>query len=240
MKSILHNHFDKIFCINLVNHPEKKEFMQNKFDKYEIEVEWFHPVIPGYSSKIIEAYTNHYNNTSSNQIFFNRQFPNELGAFQSHYHVIKTALYKGYENIFVFEDDCSFHTDWEKLLPKYLDTIPPDADSILLYSYMHQLEKQNIRIRPRWTKGFASWSLIAYSMNKRAMEEYIKIQDNQPMIADKASWIMMTQKNFNFYIASPPLVTPSKKFSSDIRGNNKNYEKNKSIFLLGVNEDNYK
>ena len=60
------------------------------------------------------------------------------------------------------------------------------------------------------------------------------------MIADRGSWEMMTSKLYNFYIASPPLVIPSKNLSSNIRGENKNYEKIKSVFLLGVNENDYK
>jgi len=63
------------------------------------------------------------------------------------------------------------------------------------------------------------------------------------MIADKASWVMMTQQGFNFYIASPPLVIPSKSLTSSIRGENKNYEKAQflggNVFMLGISPDDY-
>jgi GR25 family glycosyltransferase involved in LPS biosynthesis len=157
----------------------------------------------------------------------------------SHYIVIKTALLQNVQNLFVFEDDCAFHKNWDELLPKYINTIPENADGILLYSFMSDLNPQNVRVKPRWTKGFASWSFVAYGMNRRAMEGYIKLMDEHPMIADRGSWEMMTWGGYNFYIASPPLVLPSKEFTSNIRGENKNYEKTKSVFILGINENDY-
>ena len=108
----------------------------------------------------------------------------------------------------------------------------------MLYSFMDRLLPQNIRIKPRWTKGYASWSIIAYGMNKRAMERYIQIVDAQPMIADSITYHMMSHENYNFYIASPPLLLPSKELSSNIRGR-KNYETIKSIYILGIDEKDY-
>jgi GR25 family glycosyltransferase involved in LPS biosynthesis len=172
-------------------------------------------------------------------VLFNPAFPNELGAMQSHYSVIKSALLDGAQSLFVFEDDCCFNKKWDELLPKYLDSIPENTDGILLYSYMSDLNPQNIRVKPRWTKGFASWSFLAYGLNRKAMEGYIKLQDETPMIADRGSYHMMTYLNYNFYVASPPLLIPSKQFDSNIRGENKNYEKIKSVFLLGINEQDY-
>jgi GR25 family glycosyltransferase involved in LPS biosynthesis len=231
--------YDKVVCISLKERDDKYDYIQARFKKHNIDAEFYRPVIPGYASKFIDLYSDKYNDLSKKHILFNKQFPNELGAFQSHYTVIKTALLEGVENLFVFEDDCAFHKDWDNLLPKYFNNVPDNADGILLYSYMANLEPQNIRVQPRWTKGYASWSLLAYGMNRRTMEQYIKLQDSQPMIADKASWVMMTQLGFNFYIASPPLVIPAKNLTSTIRKENKNYENTKSIFLLGVNEDIY-
>ncbi len=242
-KSILHNYYDTIYCICLKEREDKYKHSLKQFEKLGINVEFYRPVIPGYASKFIELYADKYNITQKNHILFNKQFPYELGAMQSHYHVIKTALLEGAKSIFVFEDDCVFHKDFDNLLPKYINTLPEDTDGVLLYSYMSNLEPQNIRVKPRWTKGFASWSFLAYGLNERSMKAYIQLQDSQPMIADKASWIMMTQLGFNFYIASPPLVIPSKILTSSIRGENKNYEKTPlsggNIFMMGINSCDY-
>ena len=237
--SMLNEKYDKIVCINLKERPLKKEFMQVRFKKYNINAEFYHPVILGYADKFVGLYAEKYNRPEQNYVLFNKQFPNEFGTMHSHYHVIKTALLEGVKNLFVFEDDCAFHKDWNDLLPKYLDTVPENADGILLYSFMDRLLPENMRVKPRWTKGFASWSLLAYGMNETAMKGFIDFMDKVPEISDKATWNMMSYYGYNFYIASPPLILPSKEFTSDIRGENKNYEKIKSVFTLGINEEDY-
>lgn len=236
--SLLNEKYDKIVCISLREREDKYKFMIERFKKFDIKAEFYRPVIPGYARPLLEPYINIHKDKENR---FNPQFPNELGAMQSHYSIIKTALLQGAQSLFVFEDDCAFHKDWDNLLPKYLNTIPENTDGILLYSYMNQLEPQNVRLKPRWTKGFASWSFVAYGLNRRAMEGYIKLQDSAPMIADRGSWVMMTFQDYNFVVASPPLVLPAKNLASSIRGDAKNYENyRKSIFVMGVNENDYK
>jgi len=237
--NLLNNKYERIICICLKERQDKYEYSKERFEKLGIEVEYFRPVIPGYAAKIIKPYTDIVNRRNEGYVLFNPEFPNEFGALQSHYTVIKSALLDGVQSLFIFEDDAAFHKDFNTLLPKYLDTIPEGTDGIQLYSFMHHFEQQNVRVKPRWTKGFGSWSIIAYGMNRRAMEGYVKLQDATPMIADRATWTMMTFQDFNFVVASPPLVIPAKTLTSSIRGENKNYEKDKSVFLLGINENDY-
>jgi len=237
--SLINERYDKRICICLQEREDKYKYMLAQFIRNDLDVDFYRPVIQNYSHHFIKPYAEIHNKRNQNYVRFNPEYPNEFGCFLSHYHVIKSALLNGAESIFVFEDDCAFHKDFTELLPKYLDTIPEGTDGILLYSFMYALEAQNIRVKPRWTKGFMSWSFLAYGLNRRAMEGYIKLQDETPMIADRGSWTMMTQLNYNFYIASPPLVVPSKTLTSNIRGENKNYQKNKSVFLLGISEDDY-
>ena len=94
-------------------------------------------------------------------------------------------------------------------------------------------------VKPRWTKGFASWSILAYGMNRKAMEKYIQLADNQPRIADSITYYMMTNGGMNFYVASPPLVVPSKSLSSNIRGEQKNYEQIRTVYMMGINDNDY-
>jgi len=242
--SIINEKYDKVVCMNLVERPDKADFMADRFKKYNIQIDdWYRPVIFGYSKHFVEPYADKVNDYKNNQVRFNKHFPNEFGTLCSHYTVIKTALLQDVQNLFVFEDDCCFHKNWDELLPKYMNTIPEDADGILLYSYMSQLEPQNVRVKPRWTKGFGSWSFLAYGLSKKAMEGYIKLMDETPMIADRGSWWMMTYLNYSFYIATPPLVIPSKDLTSNIRGGNKNYDNPQllggNIFMLGLNEKDY-
>ena len=237
--SLINERYDRVVCICLKERQDKYEYMQKQFEKYDIQVEFYRPVVHNYAKHFIEPYADKVNNYEQNYVLFNKHFPNEFGALQSHYTVIKSALLDGVKNLWVFEDDCAFHKDWNDLLPKYMNSIPEDADGVLLYSFMSELNPQNVRVKPRWTKGFASWSFVAYGINERTMKAYIELQDNTPMIADRCSWTLMTYHNYNFYVASPPLIIPSKILTSNVRGENKNYEHIKTVFLLGVNESDY-
>jgi len=233
--SLINERYDRVVCINLKERKDKYEFMQKQFEKHDIKVEWYHPVIPGYAAKLIEPYINSLQNK---ELRFNRQFPNELGTMQSFYSVIKEGIIDGIQRLFIFEDDFQMHSRWDELLPKYLDTVPNDWDILQLYSFMTQLNPENTKVSARWIKGFKSWSHIAIGMNKRYMEEYIKQIDNCPRIGDLVTYHMM-ENRYNSYIAIPPLGIPSKKFISNIRGDNKNYDKIQNVFTLGLNENLY-
>ena len=76
-------------------------------------------------------------------------------------------------------------------------------------------------------------------MNRKTMERYIQIADATPMIADSITFQMMTNENFNFYVASPPLVVPAKELTSNIRGENKNYEQIRTVYMMGINDNDY-
>ena len=224
--SLINEKYERVVCICLKEREDKYKYAVSQFIKHDIQVEFYRPVVPGYAGKLLEPYCQRYNSPDGKQVRFNQKFPNELGALQSHYNVIKTALLDGIQSLFIFEDDCAFHKDWEKLLPKYMNTIPEDADGILLYSFLYEMLPQNIRVKPRWTKGYACWSILAYGMNRRTMERYISMADSAPTI------IKFT----------PPykwLVVPSKTLTSNIRGEDKNYEKNRTIFMMGINDADY-
>lgn len=237
--SLINEKYNKVVCICLKEREDKYKYSLAQFIKHGIDVEFYRPVVPGYAAQLLEDYYKRWNSPDNMKIRFNPRFPNELGAMQSHYHVIKSALLDGAQSLFIFEDDCAFHKDWENLESKYFNSIPEDADGVLLYSFQHQLYPQNVRVKPRWTKGYGSWSILAYGMNRRAMERYIQLADKAPMIADSITFSMMTNENFNFYVASPPLVVPAKDLTSNIRGENKNYEQIRTVYMMGVNDNDY-
>jgi GR25 family glycosyltransferase involved in LPS biosynthesis len=232
MSSLLNSHYEKIVCINLKERPDKYKFIKERFDKYDIQVEFYHPVIHNYVSKIVKPLID------AKVGNWNVQFPNEFNTMSSFYSVVKCALIDGIQNLFIFEDDFQMHSRWNELLPKYFEKLPQDTDCIMLYAFMSEFTPQNIRINSYWMKAFRSWSHIAIGMNRRYMEEYIKQLDNFPRIADLVSYQMM-ENGYNFYIAYPVLGIPSKIFSSNIRGTNKNYDKIQNMFTLGLNENNY-
>ena len=232
--SLLNEHFEKIVCINLINRKDKKEEMQKRFDKYDINVEWFSAVQYGFAEEIVKSLKPNINGFPR----FNTKHPNEFGAALSHYTVIKTALEQGVKKLFVFEDDAMFRKDFELKLGKALFKLPDDWDMINLYSFMYKLQPQNKRISASWIKSFNSWSLMAYGINEKAMKQYIKDMDEKFQIADLASF-KMQEKDLNIYSVVPTLCIPNAKIGSNIRGTDMNYVNTNTIINTGFPNTNY-
>ena len=230
----INKEFDKVVCINLVNRPDKREKMKAKFDELGIMVEWFNAVPYGFAPEIVNSLKPTVNDFPR----FNTKTPNEFGAAISHYTVIKTALLEGAERIFVFEDDVLFRKGFNEKFDKYYDSLPGDWDMFLLYSFMYELRPQNVRVNARWIKSYLAWSLMSYGINKRGMEGYIASQDRMFQIADRSSF-KMQEEGFKVYSAVPTLCIPNPGMGSNIRGENMNYEKTKTVINMGFGSENY-
>ena len=229
----LNKEFDKVVCINLAERKDKREKMEKKFDDLGIEVEWFTAVQYGFIPQIVNPIVD------SKAGHFNKNQPYEIGAALSHYHVIKQAILEDCENIFVFEDDALFHTDFNKKLDIYLDDLPQHWDMILFYSFMYHLLPENKRISKKWMRSFRSWSLMSYGMKREFMEEYVSRQDNFFTIADSVTYQMQEDSKFNIYSAIPALCVPETELGSNIRGVNMNYESNPTATNLGYGKEHY-
>lgn len=232
---ILNKEFDKVVCINLVNRKDKRAEMQKRFDKYDIQVDWFNAVQYGFARDIV-------NNLPGNGGMgfprFNINHPNEFGAAMSHYTVIKTALEEGVNKLFVFEDDAMFRKNFDSAFEKSYDVLPDNWNMFLLYSFMYKIQHQNVRINAKWIKAYDGWSLMAYGIDRLAMEKYIADMDRRFQIADLTSFEMQ-KTNLNIYSSVPTLCIPNTKIGSNIRGDNMNYETTNTILNLGYDNENF-
>jgi len=131
-----------------------------------------------------------------------------------------------------------FRKDFNTQFEKYYKALPENWDMFMLYSFMYKLQPQNIRVNARWIKSYDAWSLMAYGMNRKAMERYIKDQDKMFQIADRASF-KMQGKDLNIYSAVPTLCIPNQKLGSNIRGENMNYVNTNTILNMGFSNDNF-
>jgi len=233
----LNKEFDDVICINLASRQDKKIFMSKKFNDLGISVNWFNTVEYGFAKEIVNSLS-----PFKNDIFprFNIKNPNEFGAAISHYSVIKTALEQGLEKIFVFEDDALFIKDFNTHFEKAFNKLPTNWDMFLLYTFMYKLSNKNIPINNRWLKAYNGWSMMAYGMNRKAMKEYIKIQDENFQIADLVSFKMQQNNDLNIYSVRPTLCIPNKDLGSNIRNDNMNYVNTNTILNLGFSNENYK
>ncbi len=237
---LLNRVFDKVVCINLAERKDKREKMQKKFDALGIEVEWFTAVQMHFSGLIAQSINNYPNFKSPGKKCgkFNIESPHEVGASISHYWVLKKALIEGAEKIFVFEDDCLFHKNFNNKFDSYWQDLPTSWDMISLYSFMYQLLPENKRVSNKWMRSYKSWSLMAYGMNKNVMKEYIERQDFFFTIADSVTFTMQEESHFNIFSSIPALCIPDIGMKSNIR-NKMNYKSNPTITNLGYSDDNY-
>ena len=233
----INNTFNKVVCINLLNRKDKKENMQTKFNKLGIKVEWFTAIQYGFANQIVDNLPNKLPNNSFGR--FNVKQPNEFGAAMSHYTVIKTAYNEGVKNLFVFEDDAKFRENFVEEFSKSWDKLPNNWNMINLYSFMYALNDKNKRINVRWITSNSGWSLMAYGMDRKAMKWYIDSQDELFRIADLVSFHMQALSNLNIYSSIPTLCIPNQELGSNIRGDNMNYIKNKTVLNFGYNDEHF-
>jgi len=229
MSSILNTVFDKIVCISLMEREDKKLVIEQKFQDLNIDVEFFRPVKFDFIKIILSKFAN---GPFSN---FSLNTPNEFGAALSHYQVIKTALLEGRESLFIFEDDVMFDKKFDNRLTRSFSELPQEWNMIMLYAFAYNLDGC-LRVNSKWIKPKNFWSAMAYGMDRKAMEEYIKMADNFCSVADMPTKNM--QETLNVYCSVPALCIPDIKFGSDIR-TNMNYVTTKTIINLGYGDENY-
>lgn len=228
---MINEDFDRVVCINLASRKDKKSLSEERFRQNGIIVEWYHPVEFGFSSMVVES-------LNKTQKHFNLGQPNEFGAAISHYSVIKKALADGIESLFVFEDDALFRKEFPEKYSRYMEELPGDWDMIMLYSFQYEILPKNERVNRRWIRAYRSWSLMAYGMRPRMMEEYIRFQDRNFEISDLVTYKLQERGDLNIYASVPTLCIPDTGISSNIRGS-MNYKTNPTVLNLGYSDENY-
>ena len=207
--SILNQHFDKIYCINLDKRTDRWAHALAQFRKYNIKVERVSAIegnpenLPVISPYLI-------------------QYPGAVGCSLSHYSILKDAKELGLSNVLVFEDDVLFREDWEKTYTENYKDIPEDWDMIYLSTNsMHRVITRTIS--DKIVKAHTCLTTHSYAIKSSlfdlAMEHIIKL--NNPVDGCYGSII---QPINNCYIFDPGVCTQMNGFS-DIANHNTNYNK---------------
>lgn len=210
--SPLNNVFDRVVCINLVERQDRNKLINNELKKFNIKFEFYNPVKFGFAGIIAEEIMNSF--TKTRRGFFNIFQPNEVGCAISHYSVIKKAYLEGVNNLFIFEDDITLDDDFNEKFKLYYSKIPKDWNMMLLYSFMQRWEDRMIPVNEYWRTAHNNWSCVAYGMNRKFMEEYIKSADEYFCIADLTT--LKLEEKLKCYVLEHFLVNPNLN-ESDIR-----------------------
>lgn len=208
MKKIdLRKYFDAVFVLTLVETPERQEFIKDEFSKLGLEGwEFFYSCKYPHLDCLIDALN------SSNQGKF--RLPNELGCTLSHYSLIKQALYKGFKNVLIFEDDVCLPKNIE-LLVDYLESLPENYDVLQFGGFSTQPELTDLLNKhknDKWIKhyGFPIWNASMYALSQKGMVFWTMFQDKIMCVADMPLFTfsqegMFSENILQSYMSNIPL-----------------------------------
>lgn len=212
----LNNYFDHVFCINLVNRPDRRNKMQERFNKLGIIVEWITTVEFGFADKLL------YLLKKAGHDFVN---PGEISCAIAHYSIIKIAKERGYKNIFILEDDCVFHKDFNELLPECMSLLAP-LKWDMLFLYTMQFHDKINKLVVNDTSSLMLFSpteahcASSYAINHTMYDTLIDYLDNDFRIIDSRYRLLMDDPKLNIYSVFPNLCGQDID-TSNIRGDGK-------------------
>ncbi len=118
----LKDYFDKIYVINYIEAPKRREniIKQLKYYNFEDGVEFSY----GMPFTKIKSIAQHFEEIA-NEIIWNVGRVSGIACALNHYTAIKTSYELGANSVLILEDDIIFRDD-KDLIIEYLDNIPKD------------------------------------------------------------------------------------------------------------------
>lgn len=115
------------FCINLCERKDRRYLVQQEFNKIGLNNVQFFSAVKPIPKLISESSLN----------------PGEIGAFLSHYFLLKMAYENDYDDLLVLEDDVEFVNGFNLIFKQVFNDIPVDYD--LVWIGGNEREPQNVR-----------------------------------------------------------------------------------------------
>lgn len=212
MEHILNKIFDKVYCINLINRPDKRSLAKESFDRIGLEVEFFDAIKYEFGtmcSNLIRT-----NKTG----YFNLNSTSEFGCFMSHYAILKKTKDMGYKSVLILEDDVCFLLDFNDKIQHYFNELPSDWDIISLYRVLYEISDKNKLENKLWCTYYKSWSTMVYGLRNNGIDAMLDYYSVFPCIADLPLYNNLENENIKFYSTTKPLCVPNINMKSDLRG----------------------
>ena len=172
-------YFDKIYCINLNQRPERWENCLAEFKKHNIKVERF--------SAIDGTKVEHYDNINIGA----------AGCFMSHLSIFKEMVKNNWSRVLILEDDVVFAKDFSKRIPNILNNLPPSFDVVYLgASYVIKGKEINPFLSKVVSAGTTSSYIVSLEFANKFLENYKEINCEIDVLFAKL------QKKLNFFISN--------------------------------------
>lgn len=171
--------FDKIFCLNLCERSDRRDYMERQFQQLGIsdQITWFevvkHPHTDFIAKKLREEKIGGVNNGGA------------FNCTREHYTMIKSSYLKGYNSILILEDDISLLNDPDQF-SSILSEIPCDWD-ILRFAALWNIAglKEISSYSEMWNVIKSRfWGTSGYALNREGMRFLIDKFDNHYYSAD--------------------------------------------------------
>lgn len=225
------DYFDKVYIINLVNRPERKQFIEKELKTIGIydelvaadKLEWVEAIKLPLTQKVMDCMYE-----SGDVDFSYSDNQQKLGQFMctsEHYRVIKKSIYKGYNRILVLEDDVCIMKNFEYIM-RALEQAPDDFKILHFEGFYWPMgdDDKNAYLSVMtetvdegyWvpSEKLKLWCTAALAYSREGMEEYCSIQERKFISPDHPTFWMLDRG----YAYSYPLIIQESKmaFISDI------------------------
>lgn len=193
--------FDKIYCLHLVENPERKYNVLNEIKKLQLENDvqfWYttkKPINNIIGESISDLHTKFYDEISkhTNKNVYGSVFD----CAYNHYSIVKQAYLRGLNNILIIEDDIHFNDDIS-LLNDIIKNIPQNYDVLKLFNEFNPyiVGKQDI-VTPNIDNEyfdllnatdvysrFYRFSTLCYGLSRAGMLALITVYETKFMPAD--------------------------------------------------------
>lgn len=217
-----------VYYINLDRSPQRKKFMEDQFNRYNITN---YKRITGVDGKQLKnTFKDNINGTT-----FANNYPeltkNEVGCLLSHLKAIKTAYDNNLDQVLILEDDSSLDLMffWEDKLTSLLNKLnKPDWEIFQLYT--GNCINFNSKKCSLQTGEKDCWGCVAYLINRKGMEKiinFIKTNNQNEIILGKyfnnklyptrgQSDIFLYQIAKTYYLDTPLFCTNNSNLQSTI------------------------
>jgi len=148
----INTYFDKIYVINLVRRPDRKEKIEKRLKKHNITNYIIFPATDGANSPMYSYYLRIKGFTDTAGAF---------GVLSSAARLIHDAAKNKYKRILILEDDAVFHKDFDNQFNERISMIPQDWKLLYFGTSMRKWRISDISQRHRVKQYLTSKGSIA-------------------------------------------------------------------------------
>jgi GR25 family glycosyltransferase involved in LPS biosynthesis len=209
------NKFDKIYYLNLDSREDRKNRIEDHFNKFKITAER----IPG--TIITPEQVNDYNKGMVLDEYNLGLAPARIGCAVTQLKAIQAAKDAGAKNVLIFEDDTFIFEEHIEALKEALKELEylPKWDMLFLganvLSPIHQ-------IAPHVGKMTGAYCAHAYVVNAHFFDKMLEYKYEQFKAYDEYIFNEMRNPNYNIYAVLPIIATQYESYSN-IEGKDVNY-----------------